>query len=171
MPAARAVIAVLEGGLRGLLCLSLFLMMAITTIDVVMRYVLGAPLRGAFEVVTFLLAAAAFLALPLVAGKGEHISVDLLRPILRVGARKAQQLVIDLASAALMAVIAVQMWRHAGLVSSAGQVTGFLEWPVAPVVYGMSVLCFMTVGVHLGLFASRLRALGPAPDDDAAPRG
>lgn len=134
-------------------------MMAITAVDVVARYLLSAPLRGAFEIVTLLLATSIFVALPLVTRADEHISVDLLKPLLRGIGGSLQRLTILALSTAILAVITVQLWRHAGLLASAGHVTGFLEWRLAPVVYLMSALCGVTVLVYLGMIAEHVRGL------------
>ena len=167
MRGAGALVAWLERGVRLLLCIAIFLMMAITTVDVVSRYVLSAPLRGAFEIVTLLLATSAFLALPLVTRANEHIAVDLIRPLLRGALAPLQRLVVNLASAGILAVVTVQLWRHAGLLAAGGQVTGFLEWPLAPLVYVMSVLSGVTVLVYLVLIAEAalgLRNASPPAD-------
>jgi TRAP-type C4-dicarboxylate transport system permease small subunit len=157
----------LERCLRLLLCVAIFMMMAITTVDVVSRYVLNAPLRGAFEIVTLLLATSAFLALPIVTRANEHITVDLILPLLRGALLPLRRLVVDALSAGILAVIALQMWRHAGLLASGGQVTGFLEWPLAPLVYLMSVLVGITVLIYVIMIAEQLRNFrAPRPDAD-----
>jgi TRAP-type C4-dicarboxylate transport system permease small subunit len=141
----------LETALKALLCATVFLMMAITAIDVVLRYLLSAPMRGAFEIVTLLLAMSVFLALPLVTRAEEHISVDLLKPLLRGAVGRVQRVAVLAVSAAIFVVIAAQIWRHAGLMSAAGQITGFLEWPLAPLAYAIAALCGLTVVIYLAL--------------------
>src|SRR5688572_14211867 len=107
----------IETAIKALLCATVFLMMAITAIDVVSRYIFSAPLRGAFEIVTLLLATSVFVALPLVTRADEHISVDLLKPLLPGAGKRLQRLAVLAVSAAILAVIAVQLWRHAGLMA------------------------------------------------------
>lgn len=165
MARSAALVARLERAVRFLLCVTVFMMMAITAIDVFSRYVLNAPLRGAFEVVTLLLATSTFLALPLVTRANEHISVDLIRPLLRGAGLGLQRVILQALSAAVFAVIAFQLWRHAGLLSAGGQVTGFLEWPLAPLVYLMSALSGITVLVYLAMMVEQLRSLRTARSD------
>jgi TRAP-type C4-dicarboxylate transport system permease small subunit len=157
----------LERATRLLLCVTIFLMMAITTVDVFARYVFSAPLRGAFEIVTLLLATSTFIALPMVTRSGEHIAVDLLRPLLRGRAAAVQRAAVLIVSGAILAGIAVQLWRHATLLARGGQVTGFLEWPLAPLVYLMSAMCGVTVLVYLAMtveIVGRRGSAPPAPD-------
>jgi TRAP-type C4-dicarboxylate transport system permease small subunit len=157
MAGGSALLARLETVLRALLCATVFAMMAITAIDVVSRYVFSAPLRGAFEIVTLLLASSVFLALPLVTRANEHIAVDLLQPLLRGRVGRLQRFAVLAIGAGVVGVVAVQLWRHAGLMAAAGQITGFLEWPLAPLAYLASALCGVTVVVYLVMMAEHAR--------------
>jgi len=56
----------------------LFLMMIITAVDVVGRYVLNQPLPGGFEMTEMALAVLIYAALPLVSMRREHIVIDTL---------------------------------------------------------------------------------------------
>lgn len=156
----RPLLDIFEGILKLLMAATVFAMMALTAVDVAARYVFSAPLDGAFEIVTMLLAASIFLGLPLVTRQYGHITVDLLDRRFRGRARHVQQIAIQLFSALLMGVIAVRMWHQGDLMAKAGHVTGFLEWPTAPVAYGMAILCGVTVLVHAGLIWS-LATRGP----------
>ncbi len=61
--------------------LVLFGLMALTCADVVGRYFLGMPISGAFEMTEMLLASLIFAGLPLVTLRNDHITVDLLDPV------------------------------------------------------------------------------------------
>jgi len=54
----------------------------VTCVDVVGRYLFNHPFAGAYELTQVLLGALVFVALPLTTGKGGHVEVDLLVPIL-----------------------------------------------------------------------------------------
>lgn len=54
----------------------------VTCFDVVGRYLFNNPLTGAYEITQVLLGALVFVAMPLTTGKGGHVEVDLLMPIL-----------------------------------------------------------------------------------------
>jgi TRAP-type C4-dicarboxylate transport system permease small subunit len=60
-------------------------LMAVTGLNVIGRYFLNAPLRGAFELTEVLLAALVFSALPLVGRADEHVDVDIVTNFLPSG--------------------------------------------------------------------------------------
>lgn len=61
-----------------LAALALFTLMVMTFTDVVMRSVFNSPLEAATELTRILVAITVFSALPVISGRGDHISVDLL---------------------------------------------------------------------------------------------
>ncbi len=69
----------------------LFALMVITVLDVVGRYVLNAPLVGAFELTKLSMGLLVFSALPLVTARERHIVVGMFEPILAAhGARRVR---------------------------------------------------------------------------------
>ena len=64
-----------------LAALVLFCLMALTCADVIGRYFFGTPVYGAFEMTEMLLAALIFAGLPLVTLRNDHVTVDLLDPV------------------------------------------------------------------------------------------
>jgi len=60
-----------------LACVALFSLMVMTFFDVILRSVLNAPIEAATELTRILMAIMVFSVLPVVSGRGEHISVDL----------------------------------------------------------------------------------------------
>jgi TRAP-type C4-dicarboxylate transport system permease small subunit len=146
------------------LALCIFLIMALTTVDVFARYVFSAPLKGAYEIVSMLMALAIFLALPLVARHNEHIGVDLIQAKLGARAERIHWPVVRLIEAAVIAAIAVRLWTLATLMLEAGQVTGFLEWPLAPLAFVLSVLAAVTALVTAAEALQPPRR-APAADD------
>ncbi|WP_034452281.1 TRAP transporter small permease [Salipiger aestuarii] len=72
----------METSLLGLAAVLLLALMAVTGIDVIGRYLLNAPLSGAFEMTELLLGALVFTALPLVSRNGAHVEVDLVAGVL-----------------------------------------------------------------------------------------
>ncbi|PFG64808.1 TRAP-type C4-dicarboxylate transport system permease small subunit [Thioclava sp. ES.031] len=61
----------------------------VTCVDVVGRYLFNNPLTGAYEITQVLLGALVFVAMPLTTGKGGHVEVDLLMPLLPTAVRRA----------------------------------------------------------------------------------
>ncbi|CAN5612206.1 hypothetical protein BH23PSE1_BH23PSE1_09090 [soil metagenome] len=89
----------------------LIALVAVTGIDVIGRYVLNAPLPGAFEMTEILLVARGFAALPLVSREGGHIEVDLLVSFLPKALLRALGVVAAIVSAAVLIFFAWQLAR------------------------------------------------------------
>src|SRR5258708_9345591 len=60
----------------------LFYLMALTTADVIGRYIFNWPLRGAFELTELLLLTLIFAGLPLASRADEHVTLDFIDMIL-----------------------------------------------------------------------------------------
>lgn len=136
---ARALVA--------LIAVVMFAMMMLTTVDVAGRYLFNAPIKGGFEIVTFLLAILIFSSFPLVTWREEHITVSLFDERIRGRAAWALRAVILLASTAVAGAIAWRMWVQGELMEEGQHITGFLEWPIAPVAYFMAVLAALATAV------------------------
>lgn len=102
----------LETILLGLAATLLLGLMAVTGIDVVGRYLLNAPLSGAFEMTELLLGALVFVALPLVSRAGAHVEVDLLVHALPPGLQRSTGLLAAAVSALVLCWFA---WTLFGL--------------------------------------------------------
>jgi len=59
-------------------CVALFLMMALTVVDVVGRYAFNSPILGAFEITSFLVSILVFSFLGYAQSQKSHVTVDLL---------------------------------------------------------------------------------------------
>ncbi len=118
----------------------LFLMMALTFADVVGRYVFSAPITGALELTEFSMAIVIFLGLALLSTEEGHVTVDLFDSITPKGVKKAQTVIVNIASAVIMGVISWQLWVKAAETSVYGDMTEFLRMPLAPLIYFMSIM-------------------------------
>src|SRR6266581_350587 len=74
----------------------LFCLMALTTADVVGRYIFNWPIRGAFEITELLLLALIFAGLPLASRADEHVTLDFIDMLLGDGGRQLLRRLIDL---------------------------------------------------------------------------
>lgn len=135
----------------------------VTCIDVVGRYILDAPLAGAFEMTELLLAALVFMALPLTTEKNEHVEVDLLNMALSGPAQRWLAAFAGLFSAALLATLAWRLFSHAYKSALDGAVTNALEIPLAPFGYLAGASCLLSA------FIAFLRGLQPPTDHDGDP--
>ena len=136
----------LAGGVAAII---LFGMMALTFVDVFMRYIVGESIRGSFEITELMMVILIFAGLPLVSRKDEHVTVDLVEHLLPLQLRKALRVIVHLICCAALIGMAWLMWRKAGEIVGYGDVTAALRVQLWPYVYFMSALAFVTALIHL----------------------
>jgi TRAP-type C4-dicarboxylate transport system permease small subunit len=144
----------------------LFAMMAITTIDVIGRYLLSAPIPGGFEIVQYLMAIVVFASLPLTTAADSHLSVSVIGNYLTGGIRRVHRVFVLAFSSAALIVIAWRTGEQARILARSQQISGFLELPLAPIAWAMSVLAALAAVIVLVKLAAA--ALGREPAISAA---
>ncbi|MDO5658631.1 MAG: TRAP transporter small permease [Paracoccus sp. (in: a-proteobacteria)] len=130
--------------LAGVCAVLIMLMITVTCVDVVGRYLLNRPFAGAFELTQVLLAALVFAALPLTSADGGHVEVDL---VLHMVPRRVQRLLGRLAGIVSAIVLAYFAWRLAkiGLKQwGDGTRTPSLTLPLAPLAYLAAASCALS---------------------------
>jgi TRAP-type C4-dicarboxylate transport system permease small subunit len=136
----------------GLLSASiLFFMMALTTVDVVGRYVFNKPVNGGFEVTEIMLAALIYCGLPLVSARREHIVIDTLDPFYSAGLKRALDVIAEILCTVVFGGLAVLIYERAERIASYGDTTTVLRLPLAPVAFVMAVMIAITAVIHLWL--------------------
>jgi TRAP-type C4-dicarboxylate transport system permease small subunit len=130
--------------LTAMVSIVIFAMMILTTADVAGRALFSKPIKGSFEIVTFLLAILIFCALPLITWDEKHINVRLFDHWIAAPIQRVLALSWAIIMTIIMAGISWRMWIQADLMAEGRHVTGFLEWPIAPIAYFMSVLSGLT---------------------------
>ena len=88
--------------------LLLFCLMALTTADVIGRYILNAPVRGAFEITELLLLALIFAGLPLASRADEHVTLDFIDMVLGEQGRLFLRRLVDFLCGIIVLALA---WR------------------------------------------------------------
>jgi len=131
-----------------LAALALFAIMMLTLVDVTGRKLLSQSVPGSLEMTELLMVVVIFAGLPLVSMAGEHVVFDSLDPWLPPRVRRVQGLFVDLCCVLGLLGLAWVMWGMAGQRAGDGETTAQLKLPIAPFVYGMSVLCAVTALVH-----------------------
>lgn len=126
-----------------LTALFIFLMMALTFVDVVGRYLFDAPIFGASEMIQFLLAASIFSAMGIVSARDGHIAVELFTPRLEHSFPKLQPLIVRAFSVAGLALIGFELGRIGLEALHVNHVTIVLEWPIAMIAIPSSILCIL----------------------------
>lgn len=123
----------------------LFVLMAVTFVDVLGRNVINKPLTGASELTEVLLALIIFLMLPQVALRQQHIVIDLIDGVAgRIG-RAVLDIFAALISAAMFGLIAMQLWVLGDKSAGYADATPSLGIPLAPVFYVLAVLAAINV--------------------------
>jgi TRAP-type C4-dicarboxylate transport system permease small subunit len=129
----------------------LFLMMFITAVDVVGRYVFNKPLNGGFEVTEMMLAALIYCGLPLVSKRREHIVIDTFDPLMSAGVKRSFDVFAEIVCSVTLGGIGYLIFRRAARVADYGDTTNVLLLPLAPVAYLMGVMIVVAALIHLSL--------------------
>lgn len=125
----------------------LFAMMALTCCDVVMR-LFRHPILGVYEIVGFLGTATASLATAYTTVQRGHVSVSLLVMHLPRRIQFVVSLVTHVLSIVLFAFLTVECVRYGNELKGSGEMSLTLEWPLHPLLYGMS-FSFLIVSLVL----------------------
>lgn len=131
--------------LEALTCVFLLLMMVLTFIDVLGRYVFNQPIFGANEMISSLLALVIFSGLGMANARDDHIVVELLDHKVRRLSPKVYEVVIQGFSVLAMSLIAyvlldlaIESYQHKAL-------TFVLEIPLAYIAGSVSFLAMLSV--------------------------
>jgi TRAP-type C4-dicarboxylate transport system permease small subunit len=127
----------------------LFGMMVLTFFDVVGRYLLNKPIRGAFEITELGLLVLIFAGLPLVSHADEHVTMDFIDRILPQRVARVWIRVMHAICAAIMFFLAWQVWIKANRIASYSDTTDVLRITIGPFVYFMSLMIGLTGIVHV----------------------
>ena len=138
----------------------LFLMMMITAVDVVGRYVFNRPLNGGFEVTEMLLAALIYCGLPLVSQRREHIVIDTFDPLMSARVKRFLDVLAEIVCSLTLGGIGYLIFRRAARVAEYGDTTNVLKLPLAPVAYVMGTMIIIACLIHVSLI------FVPHGDDD-----
>jgi TRAP-type C4-dicarboxylate transport system permease small subunit len=134
----------------------LLMMMVLTFADVVARYLINHPIRGAFEITELTLLVLIFAGLPLVSHADEHVTMDFIDRILPPRARLAWIRVMHGVCAAIMFFLAWQVWIKAARIAGYADTTDVLRIALGPFVYFMALMIALTGAVHvLKIFAKQ----------------
>jgi len=141
----------LEGALSLTSGTVLFLMMMITAVDVIGRYVFNRPLAGGFEITEMLLAALIYCGLPLVSQRREHIVIDTFDPLMSARVKRGLDVLAEVVCSLTLGGIGYLIFRRAARVAEYGDTTSVLKWPLAPVAYLMGTMILIACLIHVSL--------------------
>lgn len=143
----------------------LFVLMLVTFVDVVGRYLFNHPLRGAFEGTELMLLVLIFAGLPLVSRADEHVTMDFVDHMLGARALDAVIRLSHLACAATFLGLAWLIWLKAGKISGYGDTTDVLRIAIGPFVYFMALMIALSGLIHLW----KMFVPGSGPASSGAP--
>lgn len=129
---------------------ALFLMMAMTFADVIMRSVLNAPIEAATELTKIMMAIVVFASLPMVSGRAEHITVDLLDPLFPDWMARWRDAFISLACGGILWWPAERVVVLAERARDYGDLTEYLEIPQFYIGWFVAVFTYMTALALIG---------------------
>lgn len=139
-----------------LCCVVLAAMMLLTFVDVLGRYVFGAPVFGASEMISTMLALTIFLGLGIANARDRHIVVELFDSNIRALAPRVYDVIVQGFSIAAMCLIVYVLFEQAREAVHVQAVTVVLEWPLAWITGITATLAALSVVSQvLGLFVAR----------------
>ena len=127
----------------------LLLMMGLTFVDVLARYLFNRPIAGAFELTELLLLVLIFAGLPLVTYADEHALMDFIDRPLGPRATRILERLVHLLCAATMGLLAWLVWLKADRIWAYRDATDVLRIVYGPFVYFMAVTIALTAVIHL----------------------
>lgn len=138
---------------------ALMLMMVITCIDVIGRYLFNKPLVGGVELIEVLLGVMIFMALPVISWRNEQVVVDILDPFIPPHVNFIRTILFNILTAIALVVIGQRIWDLGARAGSHGEVTEYLHLPVGAIVSSFGVMCWFTalVLVTLGIYRALLQ--------------
>ena len=141
----------LEHALGFIAAAVLFVMMMLTAMDVVGRYVLNTPVPGAFEITEMMLAALIYCGLPLVSKRRDHIVIDTFDHLMSRGVKRGLDMAAEVLCSATLFGLAWLVVRRALRVAEYGDTTTVLRLPLAPVAWLMAAMLLVGAVIHLWL--------------------
>jgi len=127
----------------------LFVMMALTFVDVVGRYLFSSPVYGAAEMIQFLLAATIFSAMGVVSARDGHIAVELFSPKLKSRFGQLHDVFVIGMAVLALGLIASRLAQIGIEALHTQKVTIVLEWPIAAIALPCAVLCALAAILQL----------------------
>jgi TRAP-type C4-dicarboxylate transport system permease small subunit len=134
----------------------MFLLMAMTCVDVAGRYFFNRPLPGGLELTEITMVLLVFAGLPIVTTAREHVTVDIVPLIRNRWLQRVHLLMADLIGVICLSALAWQLGLRAIRMAAVGDVTSQLRIP-------LGIMVWILAGLSaLAAIALLLRALFPS---------
>ncbi|HPY41926.1 MAG TPA: TRAP transporter small permease [Thiolinea sp.] len=141
---------------------ALMLMMVITCIDVIGRYIFNKPLVGSVEMIEVLLGIMIFTALPVISWRNEQVVVDILDPFVPAFPNLIRNLLFNVVTAIALVIVGKHIWALGARANSHGELTEYLHLPVGTLICFFGLMCWFTAvtlvsfGIYRALVQYRL---------------
>lgn len=122
-------------------CIMLFAMMLVTFADVIGRYFFLSPLPAGYEIVSLMMPAIIFCALPATVLQEGHVTVDLLDAAIPNALARLQGILVNLVTAGALGLLTWRLAVKASEDRSYESVTDELFILIWPIGAGMALLC------------------------------
>lgn len=147
-------------GLRLMVAAVVFVVMVLTGIDVMGRYVFGSPVNGADEIIAAGMGVIIFGSLPFVSAAHEHITIDSIANMLKGKVRRFQTALADFVAAAGLTFFAYELFLLAAKYSRTGEHSSLLHIPNNAIAYLMAAMTAAAATVSL-IMVFRPRTTSP----------
>lgn len=139
----------------------LAVMMFLTATDVILRYFFDSPVKGAYELQSFMMVIVIALALSYTAMKKSHITVDIVLMRLPVRVRAVFDSVTALIGLALFVLVVWQSFKYVSTLAASNTLATTLPIPWYPfaAVLALGMVVFFIVMLR-DLFAKLAEAIG-----------
>ncbi|MDO5528933.1 MAG: TRAP transporter small permease [Paracoccus sp. (in: a-proteobacteria)] len=135
--------------LASIAALLILLMIVVTCVDVVGRYIFNRPFAGAFELTQLLLGALVFTALPLTGADGGHVEVDLALHLLPPPVQRLLGRIAGVIAGVALAYFAWRLTKIGIQQLGTGQRTSSLAIPMAPLAFLAAASCAVSAVISV----------------------
>ena len=142
-----------------LMAVLLFVLMILTTVDVIGRYLFNNPVPGTVEYTELGIGYLVFGSLPLITARQEHITIDILDFIFRARRKLMQQVGVNVLGFVITGFIAWRLFAKAQELAANGDLSINMQLPLAPVAYFMSVMAAVSAVIMFMLTIHYVRLL------------
>ncbi|MBT0959128.1 TRAP transporter small permease [Alphaproteobacteria bacterium KMM 3653] len=142
---AKAMLEWIVKALEVLASVVLMAMMLLTFVDVVGRYFVGAPIFGATEMISTMLALIIFIGLGIANARDNHIVVELVDSRFRALSPKVYDAIVQGFSILAMCLIVYVLYEQAVEAAHTGAKTVVLEWPLSAITGTVAALAGLSV--------------------------
>ncbi len=130
--------------------LVLLAMVALTVVDVGLRYVFNAPIFGAQDVTQLMLLVVVATSLAYGGRSGAHVAVDLLSYVTGAGVRRWTDILVRLLGAAVLSLVTLRCYNNGVDAALYGETSNLLQLPFLPY--------YFTIAAGLALYVLVLLA-------------